>query len=70
MDTVLKAYPKAVAWNTSEKGYPDIVMETYKLYPESGADVVYVISNPKVTGKVVLGMETRGIAAYGPIFDS
>ena len=70
IDTVLKADPKAVIWNTTEKGYPDIVMETYKLYVESGAEAVYIISNPKVTRKVVFGMESRGIAAYGPIFDS
>lgn len=70
IDTVLKADPKAVIWNTTEKGYPDIVMETYKLYVESGAEAVYIISNPKVTRKVVFGLESRGIAAYGPIFDS
>lgn len=52
------------------KGYPDIVMETYKLYMGCGAEAGYVISNPKVTRKVVFGMESRGIAAYGPIFDS
>jgi len=70
VDTVLRADPKAVIWNTSVKGYPDIVMETYKLYVECGAEAVYVISNPKVTRKVIFGMESRGIAAYGPIFDS
>ena len=70
IDTVLKADPQAVIWNTSLKGYPDIVMETYKLYVESGAEAVYVISNPKVTRKVIFGLETRGIAVYGPIFDS
>lgn len=70
IDAVLKADPQAVIWNTSERGYPDIVMETYKLFVESGAEAVYIISNPKVTKKVVFGMESRGIPAYGPIFDS
>jgi NAD(P)H-flavin reductase len=70
IDAVKKADPNAVIWNTSEKGYPDVVMETYRLYVESGAEAVYVISNPKVTRKVQFGLESRGIAVYGPIFDS
>ncbi|OCK77222.1 hypothetical protein K432DRAFT_304715 [Lepidopterella palustris CBS 459.81] len=70
VETVKKSDPNAVIWNTRERGYPDIVAETYKLYVESGAEAVFIISNPKVTRKVVYGMETRGIAAYGAIFDS
>ena len=67
---VLRADPKAVIWNTSEKGYPDIVQETYQLVHECQAEAVFVISNPKVTEKVVFGMQTRGVPAYGAIFDS
>jgi len=67
---VLRADPNAVIWNTSEKGYPDIVQETYQLVHEGEAEAVFVISNPKVTEKVVFGMQTRGIPAYGAIFDS
>ena len=33
-------------------------------------EAVVVISNHKVTEKVVYGLESRGIAAYGAIFDS
>jgi hypothetical protein len=33
-------------------------------------EAVVVISNQKVTKKVVYGLETRGVPAYGAIFDS
>ncbi|KAI0390007.1 hypothetical protein F5Y17DRAFT_88921 [Xylariaceae sp. FL0594] len=67
---VLRADPNAIIWNTNEKGYPDIVAETYQLVHECNAEAVFIISNPKVTEKVVFGMQTRGIPAYGAIFDS
>jgi predicted ferric reductase len=67
---VKRADPDAIIWDTTEKGYPDIVLETYKLVQECKAEAVYIISNPKVTEKVVFGMISRGIPAYGAIFDS
>ncbi|KAI0161197.1 hypothetical protein GGR57DRAFT_518416 [Xylariaceae sp. FL1272] len=70
VNAVLKADPGAMIWNTNEKGYPDIVGETYQLVHESNAEAVFIISNPKVTEKVVFGMQSRGIPAYGAIFDS
>jgi ribosomal protein L14E/L6E/L27E len=33
-------------------------------------EAVVVISNQRVTRKVVYGLETRGVPAYGAIFDS
>ena len=70
MDTVLKADPNAVIWNTRTQGRPDMVAITYRLYKEFEAEAVFIISNPKLTKRVVYGMESRGIAAYGAIFDS
>ncbi|KAI0002638.1 hypothetical protein F4779DRAFT_603353 [Xylariaceae sp. FL0662B] len=67
---VQRADPNAVVWNTTERGHPNIVLETYKLVHESNAEAVFIISNPKVTELVVYGMQTRGIPAYGAIFDS
>ncbi|CAJ2512047.1 Uu.00g076720.m01.CDS01 [Anthostomella pinea] len=67
---VKRADPNAVIWDTTAKGYPDIVRETYQLVHESDAEAVFIISNPKVTEKVVFGLQTRGIPAYGAIFDS
>jgi len=49
---------------------PDMVMETWRLVREARAEGVVVISNPVVTRKVVYGLESRGIAACGVIFDS
>ncbi len=70
IDTVLRADPNAVIWNTRTQGRPDMVAITYRLFRESDAEAVFIISNPKLTRKVVYGMESRGIAAYGAIFDS
>ena len=70
MKSVLKADPEAIVWNTRILGRPDIVSLTYQLVLESNAEAVFIISNPKVTRKIVYGMETRGIPAYGAIFDS
>ena len=70
MSAVLKADPDAIVWNTRTLGRPDMVMLAYQLVVQSNAEAVFIISNPKLTKKVVYGMQTRGIAAYGAIFDS
>ncbi|KAF7335571.1 Nonribosomal peptide synthetase 12 [Mycena venus] len=67
---VKKADPDAWIWDTRTQGRPDMVSITYKLVVEAQAEAVFVISNPKLTRRVVYGMESRGIAAYGAIFDS
>lgn len=70
MNAVLKADPDAVIWNTKTLGRPDMVALTYRLVLDSNAEAVFIISNPKLTRKVVYGMQTRGIPAFGAIFDS
>jgi len=70
MQAVAVADPDALIINTRASGRPDIVALTYHLYLESKAEAVFVISNPQLTRKVVYGMESRGIPAYGPIWDS
>ncbi|GJJ15146.1 hypothetical protein Clacol_009421 [Clathrus columnatus] len=70
MNAVLKADPDAIIWNTREMGRPDMVALAYQLVQDSNAEAVFIISNPKLTRRVVYGMETRGIPAYGAIFDS
>ena len=47
-----------------------MVKLTYRLVKEFEAEAVVIISNEPLTRKVVYGMETRGIPAYGAIFDS
>ena len=70
VDAVCNADKDAVIWNTRERGRPDMVALAYHLFRENGAEAVFVISNPKLTRKVVYAMEARGIPAYGPIWDS
>ncbi|KAF5356578.1 hypothetical protein D9758_008246 [Tetrapyrgos nigripes] len=70
VEAVTKADPNALIWNTRPQGRPDMIKLTWQLVQESNAEAVFIISNPKITRKVVYGMESRGIAAYGAIFDS
>ena len=67
---VLTADPNAVIVNTGIHGRPDLVQESLTLYKVSHAEAVFVISNPQVTRKVVFSLESRGIPAFAPIFDS
>lgn len=76
--SVKGADPDAVIWNTRKQGKPDMMKEAWKLIAESGmtndgryeVEAVCIIANKKVTEMVVRGMEVRGLAAYGAIFDS
>jgi hypothetical protein len=68
--SVLEVDPNAVIWDTRKQGRPNIVTMAYTLYKETDAEAVFVISNPKLTRKVVYGLESRGIPAFGPIWDS
>lgn len=70
LQQVTNADPDAMIINTRASGRPDMVALAYHLYIESKAEAVFVISNPHLTRKVVYGMESRGIPAYGPIWDS
>ena len=67
---VLRADPGAIIVDTRKTGRPDLVALAYAAYKESGAEAVVIISNPKVTQNVVYGMESRGVPAFGAIFDS
>ena len=70
MQAVANADPDALIINTRASGRPDIVALTYHLYLEAKAEAVFCISNPHLTRKVIYAMESRGIPAYGPIWDS
>ncbi|KAF3911415.1 hypothetical protein ABW20_dc0103423 [Dactylellina cionopaga] len=70
VDGVLAADPNAIIWDTRAKGKPDMVKMVWGLVQESKAEAVVIISNPALTKKVVYGMESRGVAAYGAIWDS
>jgi hypothetical protein len=69
-ETILDADSDAVIHDTKTMGRPDMAAITYQIYRESGAEAVYIISNKKLTQMVVYAMESRGIPAFGAIFDS
>lgn len=48
MNALYKVDKNAMIWNTRTKGRPDIVLLTYQLFIESGAEAVIIVSNPKV----------------------
>ena len=56
--------------DTREHGKPDMVKLTYRLVREFDAEAVVIISNEPLTKKVVYGMMSRGIPAFGAIWDS
>ena len=67
---VRKIDPDAQIIDTRKYGRPNMVQLAYELYVASGAEAVFVISNPLLTRKVVYAMESRGVPAFGPIWDS
>jgi len=56
--------------DTRRHGKPDMVKLTYRLVREFDAEAVCVISNERLTKKVVYAMMSRGIPAFGAIWDS
>ncbi|KAL3454585.1 hypothetical protein BJX65DRAFT_315732 [Aspergillus insuetus] len=70
VDAVYSADSGAVVHDTKKQGRPDLVRLTWDAVQGFGAEAVIIISNEKLTKKVVYGMETRGVAAYGAIWDS
>ncbi|KAK4953615.1 hypothetical protein LTR10_008218 [Elasticomyces elasticus] len=72
IEKVLKADDKAVIVDTQQVGCTkvDLVSLAFAMVKDIRAEAVMVISNPKVTRDVVYGMEMRGIAAFGAVFDS
>lgn len=70
MDSVLSADPKAAIWNTRTQGRPNTSLLAYKMWKESGAEAVCVISNKKFSTKTVYDLEARGVPAFSAIFDS
>lgn len=70
VNEILEAVPDAVIHDTVKLGKPDMVERTYALWKHFNCEAVVVISNQKLTRKIVYGMESRGIPAFGAIWDS
>lgn len=59
-----------VIWDTDIDGKPNLSALALRAVRENGAEAVIVISNQKLTRRVVHDMESMGIPAYGAIWDS
>ena len=70
VDEIVANTEKPVIWDTDTHGKPDLTTLALQAVRESGAEAVIVISNQKLTRKVVHDMESLGIPAYGAIWDS
>ena len=70
VSTIRHKIPGAVIHDTKLLGRPDLVKMGYNLAKGFEAEAVIIIANEKITRKVVYGLETRGIPAYGAIWDS
>ena len=63
-------YLPSVRLDTRKHGRPDMVKLAYRMYKDFDAEAVCVISNQRLTQKVVYGLMSRGIPAFGAIWDS
>lgn len=70
LDLLHELDAEPVILSTRKIGRVDMLPLVVRLVKEFDADAVCVISNPLVTRGLVFGCESRGIPAYGAIFDS
>lgn len=57
-------------WDTDALGKPDLSALALAAIRDTGAEAVIVISNQKLTQRVIYDMESQGIPAFGAIWDS
>ncbi|PBK95985.1 hypothetical protein ARMGADRAFT_989883 [Armillaria gallica] len=67
---ILENSPGAVVYDTRKHGRHNIVKLTDRFVDEFKPGCVCVISNQRITENVVYGLRSRGILAFGAIFDS
>lgn len=70
VDEILEHQPDALIWDTDTLGKPDLSLLAWQGVHQHAAEAVIVISNQSLTEKVVWDLESRGIPAFGAIFDS
>jgi len=69
-DRVIDIDPNAVIIDTAAVGRKDVVSLAYRMYTEEKAEAIFCVSNRELTKKLVYEMESRGVPAFGPIWDS
>lgn len=67
---ILKSQLDAVIWDTTKQGKPDMRKLVQEACLRFRPEAVICISNQKLTYQVVYDMESRGIPAFGAIWDS
>ncbi|KAG8901652.1 hypothetical protein FRB99_005181 [Tulasnella sp. 403] len=70
VDSILEASPDAIIYDTDARGRPDMVKLVHHVYQGFNAEAVCIIANQPITEKVVYGLMTRGVPAFGAIWDS
>lgn len=70
VDEILAHTDSSLIWDTNERGKPDLTMLALQAVRETSAEAVIVISNQKLTRRVVHDLESLGIPAFGAIWDS
>lgn len=70
IDEIERNTENPVIWDTDARGKPDLSQLAFDAIAETGAEAVIVISNQKLTQRVIYDMESAGIPAYGAIWDS
>lgn len=71
VDEVANSVEREVeVWDTAVSGKPDMVAWAWGMKQLCNAEAVIVISNQKLTRKIVYGMEARGVPTFGAIWDS
>lgn len=69
-DQVLNVDERALIIDTQAVGRKDLVGLAYSLYVEEKAEAIFIVSNKALTKHFVYEMESRGVPAFGPIWDS
>lgn len=69
-NSIRKSDPSAIIHDTRTQGRPDLPKMCYNVAKNFNAEAVIIIANEKITKKVVYALESRGVAAYGAIWDS
>ncbi|KXN81801.1 hypothetical protein AN958_03727 [Leucoagaricus sp. SymC.cos] len=70
VDDILETSPDTIIYNTRAHGKPDMIKLVLRVAKDFQPEAICVISNEKLTRKIVYGMVSRGIPAFGPIWDS
>lgn len=70
VDEIIANTENPVIWDTDAHGKPDLSQLALQAVRDFDAEAVIVISNQKLTRRVVYDLESQGIPAYGAIWDS